>query len=61
MDLNNQPGAQSWPIESATFIILPLDAKNPAQTQAVMKFFDWGFTNGDQLATQLLYVTLPAR
>ena len=26
-----------------------------------MKFFDWGFTNGDQLATQLLYVTLPGK
>ena len=61
VDLNDQPGAQSWPIESATFIILPRDAKNPAQTQAVTKFFDWGFTNGDQIATQLLYVTLPGK
>lgn len=61
VDLNDQAGAQSWPIESATFIILPRDAKNSAQTQAVMKFFDWGFANGDQIATQLLYVTLPAK
>lgn len=60
IDLNNQRGAQSWPIESATFIIVPLDAKDPAQTQAALKFFDWGFSNGDQIATQLLYVTLPA-
>lgn len=60
IDLNNQPGAQSWPIESATFVIIPLDAKNPTQTQAVLRFFDWGFTNGDQIATQLLYVALPA-
>ncbi len=31
IDLNNQPGAQSWPIESATFVIVPLDAKNPSR------------------------------
>ena len=60
VDLNDEPGAKSWPIESATFVIIPLDAQNPAQTQAVLKFFDWGFANGDPIATQLLYIPLPS-
>ncbi len=60
IDLNDQPGAQSWPIESATFVLLPTDPKDPAQSAAVEKFFDWGFSKGGTLATQLLYIPLPA-
>jgi phosphate transport system substrate-binding protein len=59
IDLNDQPGATSWPIESATFVLLPTDPKDPAQSAAVMKFFDWGFAHGSDIATQLLYVPLP--
>jgi len=59
IDLNDQPGAKSWPIESATFVLLPTDAKDPAQTQAVIKLFDWAFANGDKVATDLLYIPLP--
>ncbi len=58
-DLNDQPGAQSWPIESATFVLLPTDPKDPAQSAAVEKFFNWGFSKGGALATQLLYIPLP--
>jgi phosphate transport system substrate-binding protein len=60
VDLNDQPGAQSWPIESATFVLLPTDPKDVAQSGAVKKFFDWGFTHGGDIATQLLYIPLPA-
>jgi len=59
IDLNDQNGDTSWPIESATFILLPTNPANPAQGAAVLKFFDWAFTNGDQIATELQYVPLP--
>lgn len=59
MNLNDQPGAGSWPIVSATFVLLPTDPKDPNQSAAVKKFFDWGFTHGDDIARQLLYVPLP--
>ena len=59
IDLNDQPGAASWPIESATFVLLPTNPKSAAQNEAVKKFFDWGFASGGQVATDLLYVTLP--
>lgn len=59
IDLNDEPGAASWPIESATFVLLPTDAKDPAQSAAVTKFFGWGFANGNDVATSLLYVPLP--
>lgn len=60
IDLNDQPGDASWPIESATFVLLPSDPKNPAQSGAVKKFFDWGFTHGSDIAKGLLYIPLPA-
>jgi phosphate transport system substrate-binding protein len=59
IDLNNQPGAASWPIVSATFVLLPTDPKDVNQSAAVKKFFDWGFAHGDDIAKQLLYVPLP--
>jgi phosphate transport system substrate-binding protein len=59
VDLNDEPGAKSWPIESATFVLLPLDPKEPAKNTAVTKFFDWSFTHGNDIARQLLYVPLP--
>ncbi len=59
INLNDQPGDKSWPIESATFVLLPTDPKDPAQSAAVTKFFDWGFAHGNEIATSLLYVPLP--
>jgi phosphate transport system substrate-binding protein len=60
INLNDQPGAASWPIESATFVLLPADPKDAAQNAAVKKFFDWGFAHGNDIATSLLYIPLPA-
>ena len=60
IDLNNQPGAESWPIESATFVLLPTDPKDEKQSTAVKKFFDWGFSHGSDIAKGLLYIPLPA-
>jgi phosphate transport system substrate-binding protein len=60
IDLNDQPGAASWPIESATFVLLPTDPKDANQSAAVKKFFDWGFSHGNDIAKSLLYIPLPA-
>lgn len=60
IDLNDQPGAASWPIESASFVLLPTDPKDAKQSAAVKKFFDWGFTHGSGTARDLLYIPLPA-
>lgn len=60
ISLNNQKGAQAWPITSATFILVHAKPENPADVQAALKFFDWAFKNGDKLALDLDYVPLPA-
>ncbi len=40
-------------------MLLPKDPKDPSQSAAVMKFFDWGFAHGNEIAVQLLYIPLP--
>ena len=56
----DKPGAESWPITAATFILVYKHQDNPAKGQDVLKFFDWAFKHGDQLAEQLDYIPLPA-
>ena len=59
VSLVDQAGATSWPIVSATFVIVPEAPKDPAKETAVLKFFNWGYQNGGDIATGLKYVTLP--
>jgi phosphate transport system substrate-binding protein len=60
ISLNNQKGADAWPITSATFILVYAKPEKPEETQAALKFFDWAYKNGDKLATEIDYVPLPA-
>ncbi len=60
VDLNDQPGANAWPIVSATFVLLPTNPTDAAHGAAVIKFFSWAFANGDATAKDLQYVPLPA-
>ena len=57
--LLNQPGANSWPIVGATFILMYRNQANPTNGEAVLKFFDWAYKNGDPEAAKLDYVPLP--
>jgi phosphate transport system substrate-binding protein len=57
--LIDQPGAQSWPITGATFILLQKQQSNAAKGKAVLAFFDWAYKNGDDAASQLDFVPLP--
>ncbi|MBC5783345.1 phosphate ABC transporter substrate-binding protein PstS [Ramlibacter sp. USB13] len=58
--LTNQPGAQSWPITGATFILMHKVQDKPAEAAATLKFFDWAYKNGDKTADDLDYVPMPA-
>ncbi len=59
VSLVDQPGAQSWPIVSTTFLLVPKDPKDAARQQLVLKWVNWDYEHGDQIATQLEYVPLP--
>ena len=59
VDLIDQAGATSWPIVSATFVLVPKDPKDPARAASVLKWVDWAYNNGGPIATQLEYIPLP--
>lgn len=57
--LTEQSGAQAWPITGATFILMHAKQDNAGKASSSLKFFDWALTNGDGMATDLGYVSLP--
>jgi len=59
LSLADMPGAESWPITTATFILLPRQLKDPERGREVLAFFDWAYAEGDEMARRLDYVPLP--
>ena len=59
LSMVNAAGADSWPISTASFILMHKNPENKAQSAEVLKFFDWAFKNGKTLALELDYVPLP--
>lgn len=57
--ITNEPGKESWPIAAATFILMHKSQDNPAAAKEVLKFFNFGYTEGDKMAEALDYVPLP--
>ncbi len=57
--LANQPGAQSWPMTAATWILVYKTPQDAAATAEALKFFDWAYHNGGQMAESLDYVPMP--
>ncbi len=57
--LTDQPGAASWPITGASFILMYKNPKDPAAARTALDFFAWAYASGGDLATQLDYVPIP--
>jgi phosphate transport system substrate-binding protein len=57
--LTDQPGDGSWPITAASFILMHIVAQDAAASAEALKFFDWAYRKGDEMAEALGYVPLP--
>ncbi len=57
--LTDQPGAASWPITAATFILMQKKPQDPAAATEALKFFDWAYSKGGKMAEDLDYIPLP--
>jgi phosphate transport system substrate-binding protein len=57
--LTDEPGAKSWPISGATFILMHAVPDDPAAAAEALKFFSWAYDKGDKMAEELDYVPLP--
>jgi len=58
--LTDQPGAASWPIAGATFILIHKQPQDPAAATEALKFFAWAYAKGGKMAEDLDYVPMPA-
>ena len=59
ISLVNQKGADSWPITGASFAIMYKEPGDKNASKETIKFFDWAFKSGKQMALDLEYVPLP--
>jgi phosphate transport system substrate-binding protein len=57
--LADQPGAATWPMTAATFILIHSDPDNGTDAAEALKFFDWAYARGDEMALELHYIPMP--
>ena len=57
--LANQPGAESWPMTAATWILMYKKPQDPAAAGAALKFFAWSYEQGSKMAEELDYIPMP--
>ena len=59
ISLVEQKGEAAWPITGASFVLMYKDPADKQASKDVIKFFNWAFKDGKQLALDLDYVPLP--
>ncbi len=59
--LANQPGANTWPMTAATWILMYKQPSDPAASASALKFFAWAYKSGAKAAEELDYVPMPAK
>jgi len=57
--LTDEPGADSWPISGASFILVYKKPDSAPAVLTALHFFDWAYKKGDQMAEELAYVPVP--
>ncbi|MFC3207312.1 phosphate ABC transporter substrate-binding protein PstS [Aquamicrobium soli] len=57
--LANQPGAETWPMTAATWILVYKQPEDAAATAEALKFFAWSYEKGGEMAAELDYVPMP--
>ncbi|TAK48564.1 MAG: phosphate ABC transporter substrate-binding protein PstS [Xanthobacteraceae bacterium] len=57
--LSDQPGADSWPMTAATWILLYKQPQDAAAATEALKFFAWAYDKGGKAAEELDYIPMP--
>ncbi|MCK9687178.1 phosphate ABC transporter substrate-binding protein PstS [Scleromatobacter humisilvae] len=60
-EINDLPGAATWPITMGTYIAVPRVALSGERAERTLRFLTWAYLNGDALARQAKFVPLPDR
>ncbi len=59
VSITDAPGAESYPISSFTWLLIPVQAKDPAKGKALVGFLDWMLEKGQTEAAEMTYAPLP--
>jgi len=57
--MTDAAGDKAWPVAGSTFILMQTVPTDAGDSTAALKFFDWGYKNGQQMAADLDYVPMP--
>lgn len=57
--LTNHGAREAWPITGATFVLMHTRPDRPEQSAQAIRFFRWALNNGQPMAHELGYATLP--
>lgn len=57
--LTDQPGANSWPLSMASFVLVRKLSENPERSREVLKYFKYSLRYGGLKAIQYDYIPLP--
>ncbi len=57
--LADQPGATTWPMTAATFILMYKTPEDPASSRLALEFFSWAYDKGGKMADELDYISMP--
>lgn len=59
VSITDAPGAESYPISSFTWLLIPSPAKDAAKGKAIQGFLEWMLVQGQSEAAALTYAPLP--
>lgn len=59
VSITNAPGADSYPVASFSWFLIPKNVTDPGKRKALVDFIDWVLMGGQADAQELLYVPLP--
>ena len=60
VSITNAPGKTAYPISSFTWLLIPVQSKDPAKGKILTDFLNWMVSDGQKMASQLSYAPLPA-
>jgi phosphate transport system substrate-binding protein len=59
VSITNAPGAQSYPISSFTWLLVPVKPADPAKGKVIKDFLNWVLNSGENEVSSLYYAPLP--
>lgn len=60
VSITNPPGKDAYPIASFTWLLIPLQPKDPAKGKIIKEFLSWMLDKGQGMTSRLSYAPLPA-